>query len=467
MEEFTAYPSHGLQCQASTIHCSTTMETRCSKLSSIFPSRNAAVAGESVKPGVSAAKNAVGRRAKSRKPKSAKPVKRKRKIVKKTAKKEANRGQKTPKVDRKQGTLDTFFKAAKVTNCKEVQKSNSAPKAAQNLVSLNEMLEVCQGPRGPRQEHLSPQKPTAEGADVDRPRTAFETPRAKRTADPNRHQPPPIASHPDLAFTRLDLPPKPPISPPKHPSPFVFTSVPVSEQRVRNLQLETEKRLLMDDISDLIADIADRYRIIKPVGKGSFAVVYFAIHVATGDQVAVKVYRNRTVKAERQTEIIDNEITILSRLKGERVAQFREVVTTPVYTLVVLELINGLTLSYCLHKTSGKRMPEPQALRLFKQVVDCVHSCHSKSIYHRDIKLSNVMVKKSMEVVLIDFGFAITAERNSLVSSYCGTLNYLSPELLRNAPYRPGPVDVWALGILLFKLLTGEYPFNSEITRRA
>ena len=130
-----------------------------------------------------------------------------------------------------------------------------------------------------------------------------------------------------------------------------------------------------------------------------------------------------------------------------------------------MDFIEGITLLTFLSRSANKRIPEILALKIFSQIVDSIAYCHSLKIFHRDVKMSNVMLKKKMEVVLIDFGFSVQNPKNDLVNSFCGTLNYIAPELLKNQSFQPGPADVWALGILLFKLITGEYPFKGKVRR--
>jgi serine/threonine protein kinase len=100
-------------------------------------------------------------------------------------------------------------------------------------------------------------------------------------------------------------------------------------------------------------------------------------------------------------------------------------------------------------------------------LIDAVDYLHSSSVYHRDIKLTNIVYqkKKNGERVakLIDFGMVVT-DANILLYSVCGTLPYMAPEMIKMEGHHPGPLDVWALGIVFFELLTGHNPFYGLIT---
>ena len=91
---------------------------------------------------------------------------------------------------------------------------------------------------------------------------------------------------------------------------------------------------------------------------------------------------------------------------------------------------------------------------------------HSKKIAHRDIKLDNIMVNENYDVKIIDFGFSLFTTNNKKLNLHCGTPSYMAPELVAKKDYLGQPVDVWALGVLLYKMLTGYYPFNGiQLTR--
>jgi serine/threonine protein kinase len=86
-----------------------------------------------------------------------------------------------------------------------------------------------------------------------------------------------------------------------------------------------------------------------------------------------------------------------------------------------------------------------------------VEYLHSLDISHRDLKLENIIHLPSGGIKLIDFGFAV--ETTELQRTFCGTPTYMAPEIVKRVSYDPKQVDVWAMGIMLFRMLTGSYPF--------
>ena len=101
--------------------------------------------------------------------------------------------------------------------------------------------------------------------------------------------------------------------------------------------------------------------------------------------------------------------------------------------------------------------------KIFRVIVNSINYCHNINISHCDIKFDNILVNKSHEIKIIDFGFAVKRQKSDdLVSHFCGTPAFMCPEIVKRKPYDPNKADVWALGVLLYKLITGCYPFKAD-----
>jgi serine/threonine protein kinase len=127
---------------------------------------------------------------------------------------------------------------------------------------------------------------------------------------------------------------------------------------------------------------------------------------------------------------------------------------------LILELCGGMTLSQFCRTRPQKRLSDDEAFTMFYPILKAVHYLHSWNIAHRDLKLTNVLVDRDLRVKLIDFGFSDNSGR--MLHAYCGTPSYMAPAIVLKKEYSGSAVDVWALGVILFKMLTGEYAFGSR-----
>ena len=108
-------------------------------------------------------------------------------------------------------------------------------------------------------------------------------------------------------------------------------------------------------------------------------------------------------------------------------------------------------------------LPPEKVQKIFTQLVGAVAYVHNLSCVHRDLKLENILLDKNENVKLCDFGFTREYEgKTSYLQTFCGTICYSAPEMLKGEKYAGEKVDVWSLGIILYALLTGELPFDDD-----
>eukprot|EP00954_Amorphochlora_amoebiformis_P030885 1395352-Amorphochlora_amoeboformis.AAC.1 len=124
-----------------------------------------------------------------------------------------------------------------------------------------------------------------------------------------------------------------------------------------------------------------------------------------------------------------------------------------------MELVDGGELFD--HIIQQKRLRRGDALRVFRQVAEATHYFHSLGIVHRDIKPENILVHSSGDIKIADFGFA-TARRDGILKTSCGSPHYACPEVCSSSTYDGTKADSWSLGVLLFVLVTGDFPFNDQ-----
>ena len=108
-------------------------------------------------------------------------------------------------------------------------------------------------------------------------------------------------------------------------------------------------------------------------------------------------------------------------------------------------------------------LPTEKVQKIFTQLVGAVAYVHNMSCVHRDLKLENILLDKNENVKLCDFGFTREYEgKASYLQTFCGTVCYSAPEMLKGEKYAGEKVDVWSLGVILYALLTGELPFDED-----
>uniref|UniRef100_A0A1B6GBA1 non-specific serine/threonine protein kinase n=1 Tax=Cuerna arida TaxID=1464854 RepID=A0A1B6GBA1_9HEMI len=203
------------------------------------------------------------------------------------------------------------------------------------------------------------------------------------------------------------------------------------------------------------------YRLQGEVGRGNFSYVKMAIHELTKERVAIKVLDKAklTSKARR---MLTREIASMETVHHPNIIRLYEVVETYSKLHLVMEFANGGELFNKL-TTEGK-LGEPEAKAIFIQLLSAVKHIHERNIIHRDIKAENVFLGPRGVVKLGDFGFStqLTSGSRELLHTFCGSPPYAAPELFQDASYEGGPVDIWALGVLLFFMTTGHMPFPAD-----
>ena len=127
-----------------------------------------------------------------------------------------------------------------------------------------------------------------------------------------------------------------------------------------------------------------------------------------------------------------------------------------------MEYASHSSLHSFLKAKPGRKLKEDECKYIFKQIVEGIVYLHSKNIIHRDIKLENLLLDEIKTLKIIDFGFSVCVKPDQKINNFCGTPTYMAPEIVSKKEYSGAPVDVWALGVLLYVLLCGTFPFKAQ-----
>jgi MAP/microtubule affinity-regulating kinase len=223
--------------------------------------------------------------------------------------------------------------------------------------------------------------------------------------------------------------------------------------KVKPLSLTTEPLKEKDELAGYILG--------KVIGNGAYAQVRQAMHRETRQQVAIKVYEKYLLIQDSRKQAVAREIKVLEKLNHSHVLKLHESVDCPKQIYLVMEFVRGASLLNYLKKKPGRRLEEEEAKCIFRQILLGIEYCHSLNVTHRDLKLENLLLDDQHNIRIIDFGFATCFPNHRKVKMFCGTPRYMAPEIVSRAECCGPPVDVWALGVLLYTMLAGAFPFRA------
>jgi len=198
------------------------------------------------------------------------------------------------------------------------------------------------------------------------------------------------------------------------------------------------------------------------LGKGGFGTVYAGVRRRDLLQVAVK----EVSKARAVTMDVDREVPLEVALMQQvndvpGVIRMIDYFDMADYFYIVMERVNNCKDLFDFISDKGP-LQEGLAKRLFQQIIDTVLQCHSKGVLHRDIKDENILIDLSTnQLKLIDFGSGAYAH-NEIYTDFDGTRVYSPPEWVKFRRYRADGLTVWSLGILLYDMVCGDIPFESD-----
>lgn len=176
--------------------------------------------------------------------------------------------------------------------------------------------------------------------------------------------------------------------------------------------------------------------------------------------MAIKIYERYKLREEIRAENLEHELEILSQMNHRYVIKLYEHIQGDKLEFLVMEYGPKLMLSDFAKNYNGHRILEYDARIIFQQIVEAVAYLHEENITHRDLKMQNILIDEKFSIKLIDFGFASRTTPKKRFSVFCGTYSYMSPELVNRVPYDGKGSDVWSLGVLLYIMLVGDFPFK-------
>ena len=204
-----------------------------------------------------------------------------------------------------------------------------------------------------------------------------------------------------------------------------------------------------------------KYKKIRLLGKGGFARCYELFDEETHKSYAVKIIKKTSLIKSRTKQKLISEIKIHKSLNHENIVKFEHYFEDAENVYVLLELCYNQTLHELVKRR--KKLTELEAQYYVFYIVKTLQYLHNLKIIHRDLKLANIFLTENMQIKLGDFGLATQLEFDGeRKRSLCGTPNYIAPEILNGKTGHSFEVDIWCIGIILYILLIGKPPFETN-----
>ncbi|HEY2291486.1 MAG TPA: protein kinase [Thermoanaerobaculia bacterium] len=209
----------------------------------------------------------------------------------------------------------------------------------------------------------------------------------------------------------------------------------------------------------MVGRVVGSYRIVEKIGEGGMGAVYRAVDEMLEREVAIKAIRPELAREPEIVERFRAEAKILARIHHPAIATIYSFFHDGGELFLAMEYVFGRTLSAVL--TDGGALPWRRAVALLSSCLDGIEQAHRAGIIHRDLKPDNLMLTPADTLKVMDFGIARMPGSNHLTRTglLIGTLRYVAPEQIRGEEV-DRRTDVYALGVVLYQMLTGRVPFD-------
>ena len=196
----------------------------------------------------------------------------------------------------------------------------------------------------------------------------------------------------------------------------------------------------------------------KKIGKGAFSVIYKGTHKVTNKVFAIKEISYENLNKIKNT--IKREFTVMKKLNHPNIIKLHEVFFDSENKNVYL-VLDYYKRGDLFKFLKGKPLKEKYAKKYMRQLASGLKYLHDNSIIHRDLKLKNILVTDSNDIVISDFGFARDGDSNTMFDTLCGSPMYMAPEIMTHKTY-DHKSDLWSVGVIMYELLFGTTPYHAK-----
>jgi serine/threonine protein kinase len=202
-----------------------------------------------------------------------------------------------------------------------------------------------------------------------------------------------------------------------------------------------------------------KYTYVRTIGSAASCVVFLVVD-PTGHEYAAKCVKREYLLTDGNLEHFERETRLLQFLRHPNIVELHDIVYQPENIILIME--------YCEHGDLLEEMEKSDGLEICRvrsytyQLLKGLQCLHEKGFAHRDLKPENILICSNSVVKIADFGLARAVPPSGMMTTMCGSVHYIAPEVLQELPYDGRKADIWSLGILLFAMHLNHIPWSSH-----
>lgn len=234
----------------------------------------------------------------------------------------------------------------------------------------------------------------------------------------------------------------------------------LNRELLKKFKLDTSIIWKKTDEDVHFQDVSSQLKLGFKMGEGAFAAVFEGFDRILQKNVCVKVFeKSKVMRSEKRMQLLEREVQLWSRLPEHRnLCEFYRLVQDSKQVCLVMEFCGSKTVERLL-AAQQKPFSESEARGYFSQLLRGVGLLHESRVFHRDLTFNNVIIDRSGVLKIIDFGLSTDKETETIP---CGTPLYFSPQLMQGQRYSPKHADLWSLGVILYRMVSGSFPFGGR-----
>ena len=196
----------------------------------------------------------------------------------------------------------------------------------------------------------------------------------------------------------------------------------------------------------------------KPIGNGAFGKVWKVIHINTKKEYCIKTINKRDIIEQKLIKQLNKEISIMYEINHPHSIKLVNHFEDDKKIYMIMEYANNGNLFTYMKKN---KLNNEIIIQFLRETISIIKYLHSLNIIHRDIKPENLLLDNNLRIKLCDYGWATHYNNNEQINTFCGTPEYVAPEIIKKEFYDE-KIDIWSIGVLLFEMICNYSPFSDK-----